>query len=270
MKRPPKSKALQRLTKARSEISELKELPRFSPEFKKWKRNCEVAIKNTFVGEEGYVDKFRKISYVLSAYRTSTPDYVFQNRYVVGLQTADSMLDSMIEEVEEYWEEENDVQAKSRSARDDLKSKEKVFIVHGRDEGPKHHLRGFLSELGLTPVILDERAGKGRTIIDKFEEEARDVGYAVVILTPDDEGRLRNSEADMSARARQNVIFELGFFAAALGRKHVCAIVKGNLEIPSDYDGVVYITYDDSEGWKMKLLRELKTAGFDVDANRIT
>lgn len=269
MNRPTKYKALERLKKARSEISTLKELPRFSTEFKKWKRNCEVAIEKTFVAEKHYVDEFRNISYVLSVYTSSTPDYVFQRRFLAGLETADSMLESMIEEVKEYWDEEDDAQGESRHTNGHLKSKAKVFVVHGRDEGPKLHVRGFLSELGLTPVILHEQADKGRTIIDKFEEEAQDVGYAVVILTPDDEGRLRNSDVLSSARARQNVIFELGFFAGVLGRKHVCAIVKEDLEIPSDYDGVVYIPYNDSEGWKMKLFRELRSAGFDVDANRV-
>ena len=269
MSRPPKSQALERLQKAKSEIAKLKELPRFSPDFKKWKRNCVVAIEKTFVGEEHNVEEFKNISYSPMMAFAGMSDSVYQRNYLEGLDSADSMLESMIEEIEEYWVKEDDVQAKSRSAKDDLKSKEKVFVVHGRDEGPKHSVARFLTELGLIPVILDEQSDQGRTIIDKFEDEARDVEYAVVILTPDDEGRLSNRDAGLSARARQNVIFELGFFAGAFGRKSVCAIVKGDLERPSDYDGVVYIPYDETEGWKMRLLRELKAAGFDVDANRV-
>ena len=69
-------------------------------------------------------------------------------------------------------------------------------------------------------------------------------------------------------RARQNVILELGVFLGKLGRKHVCPLVKGDVETPSDYDGVVYTKLDDAGGWKMKLVQELKAAGFDVDANR--
>ena len=269
MSRPPKSKALGRLQKAKGEIAPLKESPRFSPEFKKWKRNCEVAIEKTFVSEEHYVDEFKNISYSPSMAFSGMSDSVYQRKFEAGLDSADSMLESMIEEIEEYWDEEDDVQAKSVSENYDLKSNEKIFVVHGREEGPKYNVSGFLTELGLIPVILDEQSDKGRTIIAKFEEEARDVGFAVVLLTPDDEGRLRNSDAVPSARARQNVIFELGFFAGALGRNHVCAIVKGDLEIPSDYDGVVYIPYDDSGGWKIKLFGELRSAGFNVNANDV-
>ena len=88
----------------------------------------------------------------------------------------------------------------------------------------------------------------------------------MVLLTPDDEGGLKHSDA-MRLRARQNVIFELGFFIGRLGRNRVCALTKGDVEIPSDYSGVVYIQMDG--GWKLDLVRELKGAGYDVDANRI-
>lgn len=269
MARPTKSIAVERLQKVKDEIAQLKELPRFSPEFEKWKRNCEVAIEKTFVAEKHYVDDFKAISYSPMMMFAGMSDSAYQRSYVSGLDSADSMLGSMIEEVKEYWDEEVDAQATSRLTKKDLKNKEKVFVVHGRDEGPKNNVARFLTALGLTPVILDEQSDQGRTIIDKFEEEARDVEYAVVVLTPDDEGRLRNGDADLIARARQNVVFELGFFVGAFGRTNVCAIVKGDLEKPSDYDGVVYIPYVDTEGWKMRLLRELKAAGFDVDANRV-
>ena len=94
----------------------------------------------------------------------------------------------------------------------------------------------------------------------------RKSGLAVVLLTPDDEGRLQGG-TDLKPRARQNVIFELGYFAGILGRNRVCALTKGDVEIPSDYDGVIYITLDDSGGWKLRIVKELKAAGFDVDAN---
>ena len=108
---------------------------------------------------------------------------------------------------------------------------------------------------------------KGRTIIEKFEDFAH-VGFALVLLTPDDEGRLRDDKGDFKPRARQNVILELGYFLGKLGRERVCALVKEGVERPSDYDGVVYIPLDDSGGWEMKLIRELKSAGYDIDANR--
>ncbi len=120
-------------------------------------------------------------------------------------------------------------------------------------------------QLGFEPVILHEQPNKGRTIITKFREEAADVGFAVVLMTPDDHGGKQS--ADTRPRARQNVVFELGFFIGALGAERVAALVKGDVERPSDFDGVVYISLDQGH-WKIDLAKELKAAGFDVDFNK--
>ena len=125
----------------------------------------------------------------------------------------------------------------------------------------------FLSQVGLEPIILHEQPNRGRTIIEKFEEYSQ-VGFAVAPLTPDDVGALQEDVRSLKSRARQNVIFEFGYFIGRLGRNRVCALTKGNVEIPSDYDGVIYIPLDDADGWKMKLVKELKNAGIAVDANR--
>ena len=178
------------------------------------------------------------------------------------------MLESMIDEIKEYWEEDRkQVQTFSNIQRDELINTTKVFVVHGRDLGTRDSVARFLEKLKLQPVILGEQADRGQTIIEKFEQHAQEVRFAVVLLTPDDEGRIRGEESDLKPRARQNVIFELGYFARSLGRNRVCALTKGGVEIPSDYDGVVYIPLDDSGGWKMRLIKELKAAEFDVDAN---
>lgn len=114
---------------------------------------------------------------------------------------------------------------------------------------------------------MHEQANLGRTIIEKFEDHAQ-VGFAVALLTPDDVGSLKGEGTNPNPRARQNVIFEFGYFIGKLGRKRVCALVKGAVEKPSDYDGVLYIPLDDSDGWKMRLIKELKSVGFEVDANK--
>ena len=267
MNRPPKSKAIERLENVKKEIPKLKAMQRFSPGFKKWRRNCLIAIENTFGYEGRHVKEFSNIRYMLPVYTSSTPDIRHQQTYVNGLESVDASLESMIEEIEEHWEDEEKVQDASSPRKDVQIDSKRVFLVHGRDEGPKHEVARFITKLGLEPVILDEQADRGRTIIAKFKEEAQEVGFAVVLLTPDDEGRLRDSDIELIPRARQNVIFELGYFAGALGRKYVCAMTKGDVEIPSDYDGVVYIPLDNSGGWKLSLVKELKAAGFDVDAN---
>jgi hypothetical protein len=142
-----------------------------------------------------------------------------------------------------------------------------VFVVQGHDDAREAVAR-LLERLGLRPIILQEQPNRGQTIIEKFESYAS-VGFAVVLLTPDDVGSDASSPEDLKPRARQNVIFELGFFVAALGRRRVCALYKGDVELPSDYRGVVYIPMDPAEGWQLKLARELKYAGLDVDLNKV-
>ncbi|MGA7326980.1 MAG: TIR domain-containing protein [Rhodomicrobium sp.] len=66
-------------------------------------------------------------------------------------------------------------------------------------------------------------------------------------------------------RARQNVILELGYFTGKLGRKNVCAIKQGDLELPSDIIGVVWTPFDAHGAWKSAIARELEDAGYSID-----
>jgi predicted nucleotide-binding protein len=141
----------------------------------------------------------------------------------------------------------------------------KVFVVHGHDEAVRETIARFISKLDLTPIILHEQASQGRTIVEKLEHHG-DVGYAVVLLTPDDIGG--TTPDHLQPRARQNVVLELGYFLGRLGRNHVCAIHRGELELPSDYMGVIYIPYDSGGGWRLHLARDLQAAGFSVDMNK--
>jgi predicted nucleotide-binding protein len=143
----------------------------------------------------------------------------------------------------------------------------KIFIVHGRDEGPREAVSNVLKSLGLEPIILNLFPNRSRTVIEKIEAHS-DVGFAVVLLTPDDEGNLKGEIP--KARARQNVLLELGYFLGKLTRDRVCVLVKGEVDIPSDWRGVINEAYDDlSPAWKMMLVRELKDAGYDIDANKV-
>lgn len=144
----------------------------------------------------------------------------------------------------------------------------KIFVVHGRDEEMKQTVARLLTQLGFEPVILSEQPNGGRTIIEKFEQEA-DVRFAVVLLSPDDEGRLKGSELKLQDRARQNVVLELGYFVGKLGRGNVCALKRGDLELPSDIVGVAYTSFEAGEAWKLSLAQELRAAGLEVDLNRL-
>lgn len=141
-----------------------------------------------------------------------------------------------------------------------------VFLVHGHDNGLKQEVARFLEKLNLNPVILHEQANEGNTLIEKFEKHS-EVGFAVVLLTPDDFGGAVGG--DSHPRARQNVILELGYFLGALNRKRVCALYVKDVELPSDLSGVLYVPVDEHEAWKMKLAKEIKVSGIDVDLNLV-
>ncbi len=150
----------------------------------------------------------------------------------------------------------------------------KVFVVHGRDNAARDGVARFLSErVGLQPVILSERPNQGRYLLTKFEEEADGATYAVVLLTGDDLGRLRPglmahgaAAAEDELRARQNVIFELGFFVAKLGIDRVCVLHQPGTVKPTDFDGIAYVPFDENEGWQRKLITELHAANLPVSS----
>jgi predicted nucleotide-binding protein len=146
------------------------------------------------------------------------------------------------------------------------RSSRKIFIVHGHDEGAREAVARFVEKIGFEPVILHEQASRGRTVIEKVEAHS-DVGFAVVLLTPDDVGGPNIDE--LKPRARQNVLLELGYFVGRLGRNNVCAIKRGDVDLPSDFGGVVWTAYDDGGGWRTELGKELQAAGFDVDWNKV-
>ena len=153
-----------------------------------------------------------------------------------------------------------------------------VFIVHGRDDKSKLELARILEKLRFRPIILSEQPDKGRTIIEKLEEETIDVGYAFIILTPDDIGfnaegfdfskekGIHMPEDIFKYRARQNVILELGYFIGKLGRNRVCCLYKGNVELPSDIHGILFKKFKDSVKECFKdIVDELKAAGYEIE-----
>lgn len=143
----------------------------------------------------------------------------------------------------------------------------KIFVVHGHDNEAKEGTARFLEKLGLQPIILHEQASSGRTVIEKFETYSGDIAFAVVLLTPDDVGAIAGNQSSLSPRARQNVIMELGYFMGRLGRVRVCALYKGDVELPSDYQGVLYIEMDPAGAWKTKLAQEFVQAKLPIDLN---
>lgn len=143
----------------------------------------------------------------------------------------------------------------------------KIFIVHGHDVAARESIARFIERLGFEAVILHEQANRGGTVIEKIEANC-DVGFAIVLLTPDDEGRKIGDE-DLAQRARQNVLLELGYFMAYLRRANVCVLRCGDVDIPSDFAGVVWTDLDSAGAWKTSLGRELSAVGYSVDWNKV-
>lgn len=192
-----------------------------------------------------------------------TPIHEVREGLQSGKDEAIILLRSAVDDLEEDLESQGNVTTAASAPQDATKDDTNIFVVHGHDDAAKHQIARFVEKTGLNPVILHEQASEGRTVIEKLEKYS-DVGFAVVLLTPDDLGRPQDGEK-LQLRARQNVIAELFYFLGKLGRTRVCALKKGELEIPSDIGGVVYIDLDSGGAWKMELLREWQAAGYEID-----
>ncbi len=168
------------------------------------------------------------------------------------------------------YEETRDAKAAPALPKNDVSaSPQSLFLVHGRDDAARLDVQRFLEKVTeLKIVVLVERPNQGQTIIEKLEGHVENSAFAVILMTADDEGRLRGTES-MSYRARQNVILEMGMLIAKLGRRNVVVLYEDGVEMPSDYYGVVYIPFDSGGGWRLKVVGELKSAGVDADANKM-
>lgn len=147
----------------------------------------------------------------------------------------------------------------------------KIFVVYGHDRTARAQLELLLRRWGLDPIILDQQASGGQTIIEKLEEYGSDVGYAIILATPDDDGKAK-SEEKYKSRVRQNVVLEMGMFLAKLGRERVAILLKetADFEKPSDIQGLVYIPFRDQvEDASISLIRELNQQGYKIDSEKI-
>ena len=236
MTKPSKQKSIERLKRILLGIDDLRMKSEYSPEiasiyhpeFVIWVRRARTAIGYTFGDQSTQLRDFNRIEYAIpdgfEGELSSTPEHDY---FLESLGLAAAIVRSLIDEIEEYWEDDNVPMPKPvpTDQRQEAITSRKIFVVHGRDEGARESVARFLEKVGLEPVILSELPSKGQTIIEKFESNS-DVGFALALLTPDDIGSLKDDD-DQSPRARQNVIFELGFFIGKLGRARVCALTKG-------------------------------------------
>jgi predicted nucleotide-binding protein len=192
-----------------------------------------------------------------------TPHHEVIDGLLHGKDRAIVLLKQAIRSLEEKLEDATDKMTEAPPERADTVRglvSDEIFIVHGHDEAAKTEVAHFIERAGLRATILHQQPNAGRTIIEKFEKHGSAAGFAVVIVTPDDVGG--HDTENLKPRARQNVIGEMFWFAGRLGRDRVCALVKEEVEMPSDFAGVGYTPMDNHGGWKSKLLQELDAAGY--------
>lgn len=221
----------------------------------------EKIAKNVFLIAESDTNVYRMISDA-PEWRLVINDNVRAYRKVQTIQDYLAILDKSEPKSVNISQKQTDIQTQAQSVGTH------VFVVHGHDNAAKHELARYIERVGLEAIILDEQPSQGKTIIEKFEHYSESVGFAVVLLTPDDVSTSKDSPTNTHEQARPNVLFELGYFVGRLGRGKVCLLRKGHTDIPSDLLGVVYISLDNGD-WKIQLGKELRQAGLPADMNKL-
>lgn len=148
----------------------------------------------------------------------------------------------------------------------------KVFVVYGHDINARTQLEAMLRRWDIEPLIIDQLASSGQTIIEKLEENTDKVQFGIVLATPDDIGYSKGKEEDKKYRVRQNVILELGMLLAKVGRSKVAILLSQaeEMEKPSDIDGLIYIPFiNNVEECKVSLAKELQRNGYDIDISKL-
>jgi predicted nucleotide-binding protein len=229
------------------------------------RRRAEMVIRRVFGEKSKYLEDLEAIRF-FPMISPASDEYVAY-AWTSGAKQLKNLLETMTEELTLAAPS---TQGAGLAARSSIAS-QRVFVVHGRDEEMKQAVARTLEKLGLAPVILHEQPNQGRTIIEKFTDYAA-TRFTVVLFSGDDLGYGRDEEpAKARPRARQNVVLELGYFLGTLGRERVFPLYRevANFDMPSDYSGVVFTPFDAAGRWQFELVRELKAAGYRVDANKI-
>ena len=233
-----------------------------SPEFGSWHSRAERFLVNHFGRDNYEVTDFSNTLFMPMVYAPGADDIRIKACCDGLKKTKDIFKDYLTEIKEEMLEKDEESEKTAHTKLSHQNNK--VFVVHGHDEALKEKVARLLEKQGLEAIILSEQANKGKTIIEKFEENS-DVGAAICLFTGDDIGK-EKSEAVEKQRARQNVVYEAGYFMGKLGRERVIMLVDNGIELPSDLQGVVYT---DSESWKTEVLQELQSIGYGIDFNKL-
>lgn len=245
----------EKLVKLYKEIDELKTKRSSSDsDFKAWKTDVQLCLSGLYGEKSIQLRNFNN--------RPFSPMVIVGNTdwhepYVRDLETTKKEFERYIGDFEDEYAKDNVKQNKTPN--------NKVFIVHGHDGELKEKVARRLEQQGIEAIILSEKANRGRTIIEKIEAYS-DVHVAIALFTQDDFGVAKEEKGNEKYRARQNVVFEAGYFMGYLGRENTIIVVDENVEIPGDLSGMVYTTKDN---WEFEMLKELNAAGMKIDMNKL-
>lgn len=149
----------------------------------------------------------------------------------------------------------------------------RVFVVYGHNREVRDKLETMLRRWDLEPIFMDQIPSEGQTIIEKLESATKDIGFAIILATADDEGHRKGHPDENAPRVRQNVVLELGMLLALLGRKRVAILLEQieNMERPSDIQGLIYVPFRDDleKDAGLLLAKEMAAQGFAIDIKRL-
>jgi predicted nucleotide-binding protein len=143
----------------------------------------------------------------------------------------------------------------------------KVLIIHGQDEEKATAVADFLTKLDLDPILTYDQSSKGMNLIAEFETNP-EIVFAITLLTGDDFGYSHGKPEELKPRPTQNVIFDLGYLVGRMNQNLVCALHEEGLDLPSKYQGKVFIPFDADGLWRLLIARNMKLAGVDIDLNK--
>jgi len=244
------------------EIDELlvKNVTSATPAFIKWQTKVTRFLRSYYGETSKEVRDFEDTQFSLTIYTLTETQSDYIRACKNGLVECKAVFEAYLEELAE----ENIVASEQKVIETSVEKKTKVFIVHGHDNALKQEVARLIEKQGFEAIILSEQVNGGKTIIEKIEGNS-DVGAAICLFTGDDCGKENDAEKE-NLRARQNVVFETGYFMGKLGRGNVIVIADKNLELPSDMQGVVYT---DSTNWKAEVLQGLDEIGYPIDFNKL-
>lgn len=269
--------ALDELKRLIDEIDNVRKKPRLSPKFKSWQNEASELLEKLFGRNSKQVKEFDRIPYSLASFSNQTPDSKFDEAFQQGLKTAAIALSSAVKEIQTNGVDGKAKQAdkpsspppapQQRSAIVEDKTKteteapqrtvgssKNVLLFAAAGNEIKRDVMDFLSRIGMVPVVISCKTTEHDRLLVEIDKNA-DAGYALMLL---DQGEIKN---DMDNA------YGLGLLVGSMGRDRVCALLSDKTTGIDTFSGVTYVPVDTAGAWKFMMIKNLKIAGFDVDAN---